>query len=191
MRVISNRGLRHGLTDAGYSQATALAQRLKECRIIRLFTSPLLRAMQTAEVLVHELGIPYMVTDALREYDCGVMEGRSDESAWETYEEVLQDWVNGHWERRIEQGESLEEIKARFVPFVEGLVKEYQGSEAGTVLVGHGGLYRCTLPLVLENVDLKYALAHPIGPTEYVVAEERAGRLVCVTWCGRGGVGAL
>ena len=55
--------------------------------------------MQTAEVLVHELGIPYAVTDALREYDCGVMEGRSDEIAWETYEEVLRDWVDGQLER--------------------------------------------------------------------------------------------
>jgi len=97
--------------------------------------------MQTAEVLANELGIPYAVTDALREYDCGEMEGRSDAAAWETYQQVLQDWVDGHWERRIEQGESLEEIKARFVPFVEGLVKGYQGSEAGIVLVGHGGLY--------------------------------------------------
>jgi len=55
--------------------------------------------MQTAEVLVHELGIPYAVTDALREYDCGVMEERSDEIAWKTYEEVLRDWVDGQLER--------------------------------------------------------------------------------------------
>jgi hypothetical protein len=52
------------------------------------------------------------------------------------------------------------------------------------VLVGHGGLYHCMLPLVLVNVDWDLALAQPIHNTGYVLAEARPEALVCISWCG-------
>jgi broad specificity phosphatase PhoE len=184
LHEFSNRGFKHGLTAKGRQQAKTLAQKLEGISVTKLFSSPLLRAVQTAEILSAKLDVQYEITDALREYDCGILEGKSDTASWEIYDEIFNDWIqHGHWERRIEQGESFLDIKERFVPFVERIVEEYEHSLENIVLVGHGGIYRCMLPLILVNIDFDFALAHPIGNTEYVVAEMRTEELVCAMWC--------
>ena len=185
LNEFSNRGLKHGLTDKGRQQSTTLAQKLKGVPVAKVFSSPLLRAIQTAEILARELGVPYEITDALREYDCGILEGKSDNVSWEIFYSVFRDWVqDGNWNSRIDQGESFLDIKERFIPFIENLIKEYQHSSEDIVLVGHGGTYLCMLPLVLTNVGFSFVLEHGIGNTEYVSAEVKQERLVCLTWCG-------
>ncbi|MBN1285714.1 MAG: histidine phosphatase family protein [Anaerolineae bacterium] len=185
LHEFSNRGRKHGLTGKGRRQAEALARRLAGTAISHLYTSPLLRAEQTAAHLSEQCGVPYTVTDALREYDCGVLEGRSDEESWVLYNKVLTDWIyHRDWKSRIEGGESFLDIKARFVPFIERLVQTPPPGACDIVLVGHGGTYRCMLPLILTNIDFDFALSHPIDHTAYVLAEPRAGGLYCVDWCG-------
>ncbi len=185
LRVFSNRGLKHGLTEKGRAQARILAQTLQSTAVTRLYSSPLLRAAQTAEIVAEVLGLNYEITDALREYDCGVWEGRSDDAGWEEYERVLAAWIEGgDWKARMEGGESFDDMRVRFVPFVERLVQQHGDSSIGFGLIGHGGLYRCMLPLVLENIDHDFALKHLIGHTGLVVAEQQAGRLICTAWDG-------
>ena len=184
LNEFSNRGCKHGLTCKGRQQSAELAQRLKGNSIARLFSSPLLRAVQTAEILAKEFNVAYEITDALREFDCGILEGKSDGASWEIFNNVLNDWLqHGHWESHVEQGESFIDIKERFVPFVEYLVEKYQNSVGSIVLVGHGGLYCCMLPLVLTNVDFHFSLAHSINNTGYVEAEIRPDGLFCQAWC--------
>jgi broad specificity phosphatase PhoE len=188
LNVFSNRGLKHSLTEKGRGQAAALAQKLEGFSVARIFSSPLLRAVQTAEILADVLNVPYEVFDALREYDCGVLEGRSDAASWAEYHRVLEKWVyHQRWESRIEGGESFLEIWDRFVPFIEHLLKEYGDTSQGLVLVGHGGLYRCMLPLVLDNVDVDFAMQHTLSHTGYVQAEMRDAKLFCVEWSGMRG----
>ena len=183
LREFSNRGLRHGLTEKGREQATALAEQLKATSIAGLFSSPLLRARQTTEVLSGALQIPYEVTDALREYDCGVLEGTSTAEGWAIYDRVTQDWlVDQNWESRIEGGESFLDMKTRFVPFIDLLLRQHRDSPDVVALIGHGGLYRCILPLVLANIDFQFTLTHPISNTGIIIAESSPDGLVCTTW---------
>jgi len=76
LHEISNRGLRHGLTRKGREQAVALAQRLQHRPIAHIYSSPVLRAIETSVILANRLEVDYEITDALREYDCGILEGR-------------------------------------------------------------------------------------------------------------------
>jgi broad specificity phosphatase PhoE len=185
LREHSNRGFRHPLTAKGREQAAALAQKFADIPVSRLFTSPIMRAAQTAEILSGTLGIPYEITDALREYDCGILEGRADEAAWQLHFAVFDAWVqHKDWERRIEGGESFIEIRDRFIPFIEGLIAEYGESAANIVLVGHGGLYRCMLPLVLVNADFDFVLNQPMGNTACIVAEAKPEGLIWTAWEG-------
>jgi broad specificity phosphatase PhoE len=181
LREFSNRGLKHGLTDKGRTQAAELAQKLKGTPVAKIFSSPLLRAAQTTEILAATLGKPYQLTGALREYDCGVLEGKSDAASWAWFDRVFQDWLIDHkWETRIEGGESFLDIKARFVPFIEALLETYSSEDL--ILVGHGGLYRCMLPLILTNVDFQFTLTHHLGNTAYVAAKAGPQGLICLTW---------
>ena len=90
---------------------------------------------------------------------------------------------NEHWERRFEDGESFLDMKERFVPFVEQLLETYGHLPEDIVLVGHGGLYRCMLPLVLDNIDFEFSMAHSLSNTGVVVAEKGDEGLVCLEWC--------
>jgi broad specificity phosphatase PhoE len=183
LNEFSNRGLKHGLTESGRQQAATLAQSLAGILVIRLFTSPLLRAIQTAEILSATWGVPYEVTDALREFDCGILEGMPFETGRQLFLDTLDEWRRGNRDRRIDQGESFNDIEARFVPFVEQLVREYADAPDSLVLIGHGGVYRCMLPLVLTNVDFDFAFEHEITNTGAIVAELRPDGLVCTAWC--------
>ncbi len=184
LREFSNTGLKHPLTEKGRRQAHALADWLRTAHVARIYTSPLLRAQQTAQILAQELGVPLEVTDALCEYSTGVLEGRSDAQGWAIYDQVDAAWRRGEWEQRIEGGESLLDMRARFEPLIRHILREYAEQPVSLVLVGHGGLYRNMLPLALSNISPAFAAAHGMGNTAAVIAEPSPQGLICMNWCG-------
>ena len=186
LHEISNRGLRHGLTRNGREQALSLAAQLEGDPIARIYSSPVLRAIETSVILANRLGVEYEVTDALREYDCGILEGRSDEAAWQGWRELHDAWtVHGRWEQRSEGGESFYDIRARFEPFIHGLAERHAGTDVEFVCVSHGGIYSVMLPIVLKNVNRDMIAQHGgFGYTSCVVAELRPDGLLCVEWDG-------
>jgi broad specificity phosphatase PhoE len=185
LHQISNRGLVHGLTRRGREQALALADQFRGRPVTRLYSSPLLRAVETSVILAARLDLDYEVVDALREYDCGILEGRSDEAAWQRWRELFDDWVvHRRWERRIEGGESFHDIRARFVPFIEGVIRRYGNTDDGLLCVSHGGLYWMMLPQVVRNINNELIARHGFDYTTRIVVELRAEGLVCVEWNG-------
>ena len=185
LRVISNRGRQHGLTERGWAQARALAERLADAGIVQVYSSPLLRAVQTAETLAQAWGIPYQVTDALREFDCGLAENRADEEAWGLWRSAVDAWDAQDWSYKIQGGECFLDLRDRFVPFMEAVVQRHPEPTDSVVLVGHGGLYFSMLPLVLTNVDTRSVKAWSLPNTGYVLAETTPAGLRCLEWCGR------
>ena len=59
------------LTPRGREQARALADRLRSERIARVWSSPLSRAVQTAEIAAAALGVDVVVREGLKEYAVG------------------------------------------------------------------------------------------------------------------------
>lgn len=185
LREFSNRGLRHGLTRQGRQQAAALAERLRGLPIARIYSSPVLRAIETSVIVANLLDLDYEVTEALREYDVGVLEGRSDPASWQAWKEVFDAvMIEKRYDARIEGGESFNDIRARFLPFIQGLVRQYGKTDQGVVCVSHGGLYWMMLPLALQNVDLELISRQGLDYCACVVAELRAEGLVCMEWNG-------
>jgi probable phosphoglycerate mutase len=183
-RVISNRDEPFPLTDLGREQAGRAAEALAGEGVTQIFSSPLQRARETAEILSARLGVAWEPADALREFDCGDYELRSDDAVWDEFAELWRRWNAGDHGHRFPGGESLLDIRARFDPFIAWLAERYGASGARVVLVGHGGLFHSMLPLALANVDLAYAGARQIDHTHAVVAELRGGELRCLSWCG-------
>jgi broad specificity phosphatase PhoE len=185
LRQISNRGLVHPLTPKGREQAAALADGLEDRAITRICTSPLLRAIETSVIVAERLGVDYEVTDALREFDCGIAEGRADQVAWQMWHEVFDAWtMHRRWEQRIEDGESFHDVRDRFVPFIEGLVAQYSDTDANLLCVAHGGVLWLMLPLVLTNVDTDLMSKHGFGHTTCIVSELGPDGLRCIEWDG-------
>ena len=180
----SNTLNKHPLTAKGVGQAQKLAESLADKEITRLISSPLLRAVQTAQILSAKLGVEMEINDALREWSVGIYEGSRDPQHWQIHNDLQVDWFyKGKLDRKIPGGESYLEIRARFAPFIEGLLQAGEGSRENIVLVGHGGLYLAMLPGLFVNITYKDVLGVREFPnTGYAVAEPRPGG--CTVWNG-------
>src|SRR5918996_2165781 len=179
--VISNRESPFGLTDLGRGQAKVLAERLKDILFTAIYSSPVRRAKETAEILSQALRRPYEVTEALREYDCGILEDRSDDASWGLHREIYDDWTLSHnYQRKPEGGECFLDIQNRFLPFVKALTHDGLDTDNHILCVGHGGLFQLMLPLVLTNVDDHFVRSHGIEHPHCIVAERKPAGLVCL-----------
>lgn len=183
-RVISNRNLPHSLTTTGRAQATALAERLVGRQVAAIYTSPILRAQETGEIVAARLSVPLLVSDALREWDCGVMEGRGDAAAWAAHQAVVAAWAKGDWNDAIPGGESFAAMQARFVPFVQGLIDQFGQHDMALLLIGHGSLLYHMLPLVVANLDAAFLATRDMPNCVLIETLVDAGQLTCCAWNG-------
>jgi broad specificity phosphatase PhoE len=71
------------LNDRGVRQVKELAVTLAGTGVEAVYTSPLLRARQTAAIIGEACGLEPVVRDELRECSVGELEGRSDPAAFE------------------------------------------------------------------------------------------------------------
>jgi broad specificity phosphatase PhoE len=172
------------LTEKGLDQARALAQNLSGLPIERIYSSPLLRAVQTAQILVEHLGAPLQLTDALREPSAGINEGMTD-PGWKLALELMDSWLNHQqFDSRMPGGESFHDVQGRFAPFIEGLIADGRDADRSIVLVGHAMLYMAMLPAICKNVDFPFAWQHGFPNTAYTLVEIRPDGLYCLSWCG-------
>jgi broad specificity phosphatase PhoE len=179
---------KHPLTEKGRAQVRALAEQLRGETFTAIYSSPLLRARQTAEILcsaVAPQGLEIQITPALSEHHAGSLEGRADQAAWDEYSALFETWlIQRDLDARIAGGESFNEMRARFIPFIGHLVQHYQDTDANLLLVAHAGIYHSMLPLILTNVGYAFGRAHILSNAALVLAEQRAEGLVCVSWDG-------
>jgi len=178
--VISNYASPFGLTERGRQQVYELADRLQDLPISTMYSSPVLRAMDTADILYQALGLPYRVHEALREYGCGVLEEKSDEQSWRSHRHYYEEWTLRHnLLSKPEGGESFVDIQNRFLPFIESL---QHNENEDILLIGHGGLFHLMLPLILTNIDNDFVNLHGIGHTACIIAEHQAEGFKCLQW---------
>ena len=64
----SNSGFKHPLTEKGIEQARAVARSLSGLQVEQIYSSPVMRAVQTAQILAESLQAPLEITEALREW---------------------------------------------------------------------------------------------------------------------------
>ena len=183
-RMVSNRELPHPLTALGAKQAEQLAGELEDRNISKIYSSPILRARQTAEILARRLSLIVEVAEGLREYDCGELEGLGDEETWKRHSEVINAWLyNQDFDVRSPGGESFHDIERRFVPFIDYLRGRHDDGET-ILVVGHGGTYRAMLPIVCENISFEFIQTAAMHNTIVIDTVWTPTGLVCLSWNG-------
>ncbi len=182
LNVFSNRGRKHPLTERGIQQVEKLASSLSTSGISKIYTSPLLRATQTAEIIAKRLKLPISVEPGLREFDCGVFEDQAiTPAAVEIYQAVMRRWAYGDKSSRFTGGESLQEIENRFLAFIDHIFSTHS-SDDHLLCIGHGGLFTAVFPALFENISFEFTLNCEIGYAEIIRGEYRAGRWICTSW---------
>lgn len=184
LHEFSNRGWKHPLTETGRRQAEALAIHLEHEHVTHVYSSPVMRAVQTSQILCACWQASFTITEALREYDVGIFEGRSTDDGWQAKQQVEEAWyVRGETSRSLPDGESYLDIRARFVPFIDSLVRDERYFNATLALVSHGGLFNAMLPEVISNLPREALFERPFSNCGYAIAEARPdGTLAAAVW---------
>lgn len=134
-------------------------------------------------ILSGELGIQMECVDALREPDCGELEGRGDAAAWKAHDFWKESWFLGRNEDKGPQGgETCHDVRERLAKFIEQLIHRFGESESGFLLVTHGALILFGLPGILSGVDSQYIQGHGLGYTLLISTEVLDGKLICCGW---------
>ena len=164
-----------GLNDAGVQQAELLAEYLSHEKIDFVYSSPLKRAVQTAEAVAGRQGIEVSVVPNLTDFDFGEWQGLSVKDVEDRYPELYRDWLDTPEQVRMPGGESLHDVTARAMPFVEDAVMRC--GEGRLVLVSHRVVSKvliCAL-LGLENSHFWNIRLDTCGVTRFSCGD---GRLV-------------
>jgi alpha-ribazole phosphatase/probable phosphoglycerate mutase len=140
-----------GLSSAGRLQAERAARFLAEAPLLRIYTSPRQRAMESAAPLAELKGMAVDTEAAFREIDFGLFEGLSYEEAEQRYPEVYAEWMSHPTRVRFPEGESYPEMRERVLSAGRVLRTRHVGETF--VLVSHGGVNRTLLAEALGLPD--------------------------------------
>ncbi len=134
------------LNENGANQARELARRFKNIHFDVIFSSDLLRARQTAEIVALERQMIVVTTKALREYAYGKYEGKKVEIFREELKEMfekrnkLQNYEEKINFRLAPELETIGEVISRFINFIREIGITYSGKTA--LVVSHGGVIK-------------------------------------------------
>jgi alpha-ribazole phosphatase len=139
------------LSPAGIRQAEALGVALRVIPLGAVYSSPLVRALDTAAAIAAAQGLDPVVHPDLVELDFGEVEGLPYEQIAAERPELYRAWMQAPASVRFPGGESLDDLRSR----VRGAAAEIRRRHPGeaVAVVGHGGVVRAVLADVLGLPD--------------------------------------
>lgn len=131
------------LAEAGETQLQGLALRLSATPLAAVYTSDLIRARRSAEIVAAPHGLTPRVTPSLREMAMGRWEGLTAEEIKAAEPEAFKEWMSRVGEFPFPEGESVPDLLARSWPVVESILRAHVGERVA--VVAHGGTNRVLL----------------------------------------------
>jgi broad specificity phosphatase PhoE len=122
------------LDEVGIKQAELLGRHLGNWELEAIYSSPLRRALDTANIIARYQKIGIHVAEGLIDFDYGEWQSLSEQRVKNLYPTLHDEWHNNPHKVRMPGGESLEDVKKRAIKVVNDVLSEYQGS---VVLVSH------------------------------------------------------
>jgi broad specificity phosphatase PhoE len=165
------------LNATGRAQAAELAAELEAVELAAVYSSPLRRALETAEVVAAEHRLEPVAVDALREVDVGSWEGLTRAEVEARFPEQFAGWLD--YDQGWADGESYEEMARRVVAALLELAAAHERERILTVT--HGGPIRAAFAFADGT---SHADARRLGPkignvflAEFAVEGEALRRL--------------
>lgn len=123
------------LNETGYGQADRIAALLKQQRIDAIYSSPLKRAVNTAETLATACGLQVRTVPELQEIDAGELDGLSEKDMCQGHLAFWNEWGKGDPSLHLPGGESLEDLQKRVGWAVERILERH--TDDTVAVVGH------------------------------------------------------
>lgn len=174
------------LTELGREQAAAAAELIasEEFAPTVVFSSEADRAKETSRIIAARLGVDTQPVPDAMEIQAGEYEMRTDTEALLAYNQLMRDWMEkGELDSRLPGGESMLDIRRRFLPIVSSFRESYLDSDPGSdaVIVIHGALMR-VVSVLLGAVRAHYALDNRIPNCGIIELESLGNNWLCHRW---------
>ncbi|MFW5879595.1 MAG: histidine phosphatase family protein [bacterium] len=137
------------LNELGLYQARELARELKTLQPTMIFTSPLLRAIQTAEAIKRECRVEIEEREALNNIELGPWEGKSKDYIAQNYSEQWQVWLNEPEKLILPGMESLDSVQKRVKRDLDDIIKHHWGETV--IVVSHRAVLK---PLIASCLGI-------------------------------------
>ena len=123
------------LTERGVRQAEYTAERLEDDRMDAVYSSPLKRALATAEIIRGDRDVPILIDGRIKEIRCGKWEGVSIDRIKEDDAHGFNNWTQRPHLHRIDGGETFREVYERASDFIRCVAEKHRGENV--VVVSH------------------------------------------------------
>jgi broad specificity phosphatase PhoE len=136
------------LDATGHAQAAAAAPYLAAMRPVRIWSSDLARARETAKYLAEATGLEVATDPRLREYDVGVRSGLTREEFEQRHPREYAAWLAHDESLLVEGEETAEQVRARMHPALTECLDALGPGQTG-IVVTHGACLRVGLLALL------------------------------------------
>ena len=119
------------LNENGILQAHALANKISSINLDILYSSPLKRAKQTAEILIEYLKIPLILESRFMEIDQGIWQTKLRSEIESSYPDLFRRWETVPWEVTPPNGEHLTQVQERVINAVKDIINRHPDQSVG------------------------------------------------------------
>ncbi len=178
-KEFSHRKVDYPLTEKGILQAQQTAAWFRGCQVDGLFSSPLIRAQQTAQTIGQAIGITVQVVESFREVNVGDLEGQPvSKEIWAIYTQIFDQWTAGNLTACFPGGEDYHTLWKRMHQGLQLALHKRQ--EQTVVIVGHGGIFSIAMRDLCPEVDLNWLarLPNPNCSISEILIEQKNGNLL-------------
>jgi broad specificity phosphatase PhoE len=146
--VLQGRGMNLSLSDQGRRQAQEAAAFFAGQRLTAIYSSPLVRALETARAIALPFGHDVTVVDELIEVDVGRWEGRSWVEIAQTEPDAYRRFMDDPGQTPYLGGESFQQVQDRALPALRRLMEMNPGGRIA--VVAHNIVNRASLAPLLS-----------------------------------------
>lgn len=161
------------LNERGHFQAQCLGKAMENRPITAVFSSPQIRAMETAIAVASPAGVPVIPVKDLMEINYGVWEGKTEEELLRDDRALYEAWWSHPAETAPPEGESINQVNERCRQAWKEIKPQLTGDAA---IVAHGGLLAHFMEQLLGSESIAAStVAHNASITtiEYEPETER------------------
>ena len=147
-RVLAGRTPGVPLTEEGVEQSEKAAKFLEEMNISAIYSSPIERAKNTAEIVGKHNSIDVRIDDRLIELDMGKFTGKPYDEIFSSHGNVFMKFYRGELEIAHNGVETFEEVKKRIRDMVDHVIDNHP--DENVVLVTHMDPIKAMLSTVVS-----------------------------------------
>lgn len=142
-REFSYKLIDYSLTEKGVRQAEETASFFREKGIDAIYSSPLKRARETAQIIAAPLALPVTIVEEFRENNVGDLErDPPNGAAWALHDSIIADWFAGRHDALFPGGEDFHTLLRRVRIGLTATLADLGGGPESkrAVIVAHGGI---------------------------------------------------